>query len=292
MCRKVAYASFREHVSAWKAAAAQPLISDNIWREGPLDSSGGLPDIAIVDWKAPFRWLAGGWRDLWKAPLPCLTYGLLLALLSFAIAYALVVSDAEFWALALTCGFVFVAPMIAMGLYEAGRQIEHGETPTLAEMLYVRDAVRGDVAYLGLFLLLIYLLWGRIAQIVYGLSTYQLHRTVDDFVTFALDTSDGHTMLVTGTIAGGLIAFLTYCGVVVAAPMLLDRHNGAFTAIATSVRAVAENFWPMLLWAVILGVLTLASAATGFIALIVVFPWLGLASWRAYRELVPDPAAS
>lgn len=254
-----------------------------------MDTSGGLPDIATVTMKAPFRWLAGGWRDLWKAPLPCLTYGLLLALLSFGISYALVASDAEFWALALTCGFVFVAPMIGMGLYEAGRQIELGKTPTLAQMLYVRDAIRVDLAYLGLFLLLIYLLWGRIAQIVYGLSTYQLHRTVDDFVDFALNTPDGNTMLVTGTVAGGLIAFLTYCGVVVSAPMLLDRHTGVFAAIATSVRAVAENFWPMVLWAVILGVLTLATAATGFLALTIVFPWLGLASWRAYRELVPGP---
>ena len=42
----------------------------------------------------------------------------------------------------------------------------------------------------------------------------------------------------------------------------------------------------MLLWAVIVATLVLASAATGFVALIVVFPWLGLASWRAYRGLV------
>lgn len=252
-----------------------------------LDSSAGLPDIAKVGLAAPFRWLAEGWRDLWKAPVPCLAYGFLLALVSFGIAYALVASDAEFWALSLSCGFVFVAPMIAMGLYQAGREIEQGKTPTLGEMLYVRDAVRLDLAYLGLFLLLIYLLWGRIAQIVYGLSTYQLHRTVESFVSFALDTSEGHTMLVTGTMVGALMGFLTYCGVVVAAPMLLDRHTGVFTAIVTSVRAVAENFWPMTLWAVILGVLTLATAFTGFLALAVVFPWLGLASWRAYRELVP-----
>ena len=86
----------------------------------PGTASEGLPDIAKVDMKAPFRWLAGGWSYLWKAPGPCLMYGLLVALLSFAIAYALVESDAEFWALALTCGFVFVAPMIAMGLYQRG----------------------------------------------------------------------------------------------------------------------------------------------------------------------------
>ena len=70
-------------------------------------------------------------------------------------------------------------------------------------MLYVRSAVRVDLAYLGLFLVLIYLLWGRIAQIVYGLSTYQLHRTVEDFVEYAIGTPDGQTMLLTGTLIGG-----------------------------------------------------------------------------------------
>jgi len=36
-------------------------------------------------------------------------------------------------------------------------------------------------------------------------------------------------------------------------------------------------------------VLLLIAAASGFLSLVVIFPWLGLASWRAYRELVPDP---
>lgn len=253
-----------------------------------MSSSGGLPEVALVSMKAPFCWLAGGWSDLWKAPGPCLVYGLIMALISFGLCYALVVSDAEFWVLALTVGFVFVAPMLAMGLYEAGRQIERGEKPTLGEMLYVRSAVRVDLAYLGLFLVLIYLLWGRIAQIVYGLSTYQLHRTVEDFVEYAIGTPDGQTMLLTGTLIGGAIAYLTYCAVVIAAPMLLDQKTGVFAAIVTSVRTVADNFWPMTLWAVIIAVLVLISAATGFIAFIVIFPWLGLATWRAYRELVPD----
>ena len=253
-----------------------------------MSSSGGLPEVALVSMKAPFCWLAGGWSDWWKAPGPCLVYGLIMALISFGLCYALVVSDAEFWVLALTVGFVFVAPMLAMGLYEAGRQIERGEKPTLGEMLYVRSAVRVDLAYLGLFLVLIYLLWGRIAQIVYGLSTYQLHRTVEDFVEYAIGTPDGQTMLLTGTLSGGAIAYLTYCAVVIAAPMLLDQKTGVFAAIVTSVRTVADNFWPMTLWAVIIAVLVLISAATGFIAFIVIFPWLGLATWRAYRELVPD----
>jgi uncharacterized membrane protein len=257
-----------------------------------VDSSGGLPDVSTITMRTPFRWLGAGWRDLWKAPGPCLAYGLIVALLSFLLCYALVVSNAAFWVLALTVGFVFIAPMLAMGLYEAGRLIERGEKPTLGRMLYVRPALRQDIAYLGLALVLIYLFWGRIAQIVYGLSTYHLHRTVNDFVTFATSTSDGQSMLLTGSIVGGVIAFFTYCLVVVSAPMLLDQKTNVFAAVATSVRAVIENFWPMVLWAAILGVLTLATAATGFLGLVIVFPWLGLASWHAYRELVPEHAPS
>ena len=257
-----------------------------------MGSSGGVPAVSTIDAKAPFRWLRSGWRDLWKAPGPCLAYGLIVALLSFSLCYALVVSDAAFWVLALTVGFAFVAPMLAMGLYEAGRLIERGEKPTLGRMLYVRSALRQDIAYLGLALVLIYLFWGRIAQIVYGLSTYQLHRTVNDFVGFATGTPDGQNMLITGTIVGGVIAFFTYCLVVVSAPMLLDQRTNVFAAVATSVGAVVENFWPMTLWAAIIGILTLATAATGFLGLIIVFPWLGLASWHAYRELVPEPVAN
>jgi len=54
----------------------------------------------------------------------------------------------------------------------------------------------------------------------------------------------------------------------------------------TSFRTVSTNFGPLLLWAAIIVLLLLACAATSWLALAFVFPWLGLASWRAYRDLV------
>lgn len=251
-----------------------------------MAQTGGLPSVNKVGFDAPFRWLAGGWSDFRKTLGPSLVYGLALALFSVWLSYVFVASNASFWVLSLTCGFVFVAPMLAMGLYEAGRILETGERPRLGQMLFVRSAVRQDVAYLGLALLLIYLLWGRIAQIVYGLSTYSFHETVHEFVAFALTSREGHNMMIAGSVIGGAIAFFTYALVVVSAPMLLDREANVFAATITSLRAVSTNFGPMLLWAVLISALTLATAATAFAGLTVVFPWLGLASWRAYRELV------
>jgi uncharacterized membrane protein len=257
--------------------------------ESVAPSPGRLPDVNAVTVAAPFGWLAGALSDMGKALVPCLVYGAALAAFSFWLARLLYDSNAAFWVLTLTCGFVFVAPMLAMGLYEAGRMIEKGEKPTLPRMLFVGSAVRRDVAYLGLALLLIYLLWGRIAQIVYGLSTYRLHRTVNDFVAFALNTTEGHAMLVSGTIVGGIIAFFTFSLVVVAAPMLLDREASMFAAVVTSLKAVTKNFLPMLLWALIIVALVALAAATWFAGFVVIFPLLGLASWRAYRALVAQP---
>ena len=247
-----------------------------------------LPEVAKIGLGAPFQWLAGGWADFRRAPLPCLIYGIALAALSAAIGWARVFSGQFAWVFVLAGGFLIVGPMLAMGLYEAGRQLEVGETPGFSDMALVKGAFRLDLAYLGLALFLIYLLWTRIAQIVYALSTSTLHRTPMDFLAFMFTTPEGLTMAATGTVIGAVIAFLAFMLVVVSAPMMLDRKRDVFIATITSIRAVTRNALPMAIWALIIAVLTALGIATAFFGLIVVFPVVGLASWRAYRALVPD----
>jgi len=253
-----------------------------------MGANAGLPAVSLIPMSAPFYWLAGAWSDLWRAPVPLLAYGFLISAASLALAAGIYVTNAAFWTVALTFGFVFVAPLLAMGPYDAARRLEAGETPRLGQILLVRSAVRNDVACLGLALLVVYSLWGQFAQIVYGLSTYQIHRTIPEFVRFALTTDDGRQMLIVGSGVGGAVALLTYTLVAVSAPMLLDPRTSVFEAVATSFRAVTGNPGPMLLWALILALLVGLSAVTGFVAMVVIFPWLGLASWRAYRTLVVD----
>lgn len=245
-----------------------------------------LPDVNDVGYRAPFRWLADGWSDLWKAPGPCLAYGALIAALLAGLAYALYASGLAFQVVILWLGLVLVAPILAMGPYEAGRRLEAGERPRLSQIVIVRSALRQDAVFLGLVLFMVFSFWIQAAQIVYGLSTYQLHATLPEFLDFAFMTGDGRRMLLIGGAIGGALAFVAYTLVVVSAPMLLERRFDVFMAAATSVRIVLRNPGPMLLWAVMVATLVLASAATGFVALIVVFPWLGLATWRAYRGLV------
>ena len=155
-------------------------------------------------------------------------------------------------------------------------------------MMFVKTASLSNLAYLGLGLVVLYFFWGRMAQLIYGLSTYQLHTTTSEFLNFMLTTSEGQTMALVGTAVGGIIAFMAFCLVVVSAPMLLDQKTDIFAAAITSVRTVTKNPVPMLIWAVLIVALTGVGILTACLGLIVLFPVIGLATWRAYRELVPD----
>ena len=42
----------------------------------------------------------------------------------------------------------------------------------------------------------------------------------------------------------------------------------------------------LLLWGVLIAGLTAVGVATNFIAMAAIFPWLGHASWHAYRGLI------
>jgi len=70
-----------------------------------------------LDARAPLRWLAAGWQDVRRAPALTAAYGAAIVLVSVAIS-SLAWQLGRFALLAaLLSGFVFVAPLIAVGLY-------------------------------------------------------------------------------------------------------------------------------------------------------------------------------
>jgi uncharacterized membrane protein len=73
---------------------------------------------------------------------------------------------------------------------------------------------------------------------------------------------------------------------VVAFPMMLDRHVGLATAIATSVRAVRANPAAMALWGLIVAAALVIGTLPLFIGLAILMPVLGHATWHLYRKVV------
>ncbi len=251
-----------------------------------------LPQINTVPLRAPLDWLAAGWRDFCAVPGIALAYGLVLAAISAGIFWALYSTGSASWFFVLLGGFLILGPVLGMGLYAAARALAAGLRPRLWEIIWVRDAARRDGLLLGLLLVFIYFLWTRIAQVVYALSTWHVHKTRDDFLEFVVFDPAGQMMVLTGLVTGGIVAFCNYSLASVAAPMLLDRRYDVFMAMATSVRAVNRNFYPMLLWAFLIVLLTVIGISLAFIGLAVVFPVVGMASWHAYRALTRDDSVS
>lgn len=85
---------------------------------------------------------------------------------------------------------------------------------------------------------------------------------------------------------GGALALMVFSLSVVSLPMLLHRKVDFATAVVTSFMATRLNVPVMLLWGAIIAGLVAIGFATDFIAMAVIFPLLGHASWHAYRELV------
>lgn len=246
----------------------------------------GQPIARRVPIDRPWAWLAAGWRDILAAPLVSLTYGAIFAILGWLLAWA-AFRVGSFWLiLPATSGFLLVAPMLAVGLYECSRLRELGQRPTLGAAFgaWRRNGVQ--IGVMGVALLLLNLFWVRIAALLFMLFFgVGFSGTIEELPAAMLRHPQLLPFLVVGTFAGFVLAAATFTLAAFAIPMLLDRDIGAVEAMIASLRAVMLNLPAMLLWAALIVGFTAAGLATLFLGLIVVLPLLGHASWHAYRDL-------
>ncbi|MEP6970479.1 MAG: DUF2189 domain-containing protein, partial [Betaproteobacteria bacterium] len=89
---------------------------------------------------------------------------------------------------------------------------------------------------------------------------------------------------------GGVLAAPIFASSVVSMPLMLDRRIALLPAVLTSWRVVLANPAPIALWAALIMLLVLVGFATALLALVVLVPVLGHASWHAYDELVDASA--
>jgi uncharacterized membrane protein len=71
--------------------------------------------------------------------------------------------------------------------------------------------------------------------------------------------------------------------------MILDRDTDAITAAITSLRVVFTRTGVMLFWAALITALVVAALWPWGAGIVLVCPWLGHASWHAYRGAVRWP---
>jgi uncharacterized membrane protein len=245
-----------------------------------MPAAGSLPEArpfvvpcSTLAADAPWRWLRLGWQDVRQAPALSLAFGLVIVAISVLVS-ALAWRLGRFALLAaLLSGFVFVAPLVGVGLYCVSRDLAAGRRPALGRCLSLSRRVVGQAAVFALCQLVIVLLWSRAGMMV----------------TAFVPVEDGDRgalleFLLIGSAVGSIFAAVTFAVSAFSLPMIADRDVDMVTACVSSIHAVACNKRVMLLWAALIVLLTAAGFATAFLGLAIVMPWLAYASWHAYGE--------
>jgi uncharacterized membrane protein len=241
------------------------------------------PRVRTVPLTAPFAWIARGWRDFVRTPVPSLLHGLVAA---FGGALVLVVARDRFYLVSgAFSGFVLVAPVLVTGLYELSRRLASGEAPTLHDAIAAWERTGGALLGFGLLLAVVGTFWVLVSSVLIALFVQAPITGFEDFIRYVVLSQDSNLFVVWMAL-GGVVAALVFAASAVSVPLLLDRDVDLLTAIATSVQAVGANPLPMALWASLIMVATTFGIGTVLVGLILVVPVLGHATWHAYVDLV------
>ncbi|HUG26438.1 DUF2189 domain-containing protein [Piscinibacter sp.] len=235
-----------------------------------------------------WHWLALGTRDFARAPAIGLFYGGCFVAMGWALLS--VFRHAPMYVLALSAGFLLMGPFLCMGLYRVSQQLERGGQPHFGDSLMAWRTRIGTLAIFGFALLVLEMLWGRVAMVIFAVS----FDGMPDFKGSLPKLMDPQNLgfIVAYLGAGALFAGLIYAVSVVSIPMILDRPVDAITAAITSMRLVLTQPLVMLGWGAVITALVVLALLPGFIGLLAVGPVLGHATWHAYRAAVEEAPAS
>lgn len=233
---------------------------------------------------APLRWISAGWacyRAAWPASL---AYGGTILLVSLAVSALAWRLGTFVLVLAMLSGFVFVAPLLATGLYSICRQVRRGEPVSIGRSLRRMRLALGNAMIFALVLLVIFLVWARAASMVH--------------VFFPVPGDAGWwpllRFLAIGSAVGSIFAAITFATAAFSLPMIVDRDVDMITAVVTSVNAVLRNKPAMAVWVGAIVALTGIGFATAGVGLALTIPLLGYATYEAYLETIDasawDPA--
>ena len=233
---------------------------------------------------APWQWLGAGWRDMRLAWGVALFYGLCFWGMAQVLAWVFKASPE--YTMSIASGCLLVGPFLAMGLYDTSRRLERGLQPDLGQSITCWDQQLGSMGMLVFVLIVLELLWGRASLVVFAVF-FNTGMPSTTGVLQAVFNLQNWEFLLAYAVVGGTFAAVVYGATAVAMPLMLDRGTDALTAAIASFKLVTSQPGVMLLWAVLIASLVALSLMVPWqLPLVVVGPWLGCATWHAYRASV------
>lgn len=235
----------------------------------------------------PWEWLDKGWHDMIRARRYSLPYGAVIVLMSGLITLGFINEGMTFMVPFLVAGFYLLAPIIGLGLYQMSARLEQGEKLHFCHFL---EAWKGNQAQLGVItagLLIIMQLWMMSNFVLFALLYTGMHPPLENFFSTVFLSGEHNAFAFASIGVGFLLAWVAYAISAISVPMILDRDVDGFTAIRTSVKAVAMNWQAMTLWAGMIVMFIALGLMSFYIGLFVAMPLVGHATWHAYRDIVP-----
>ncbi len=176
--------------------------------------------------------------------------------------------------LSVLSGFVFVAPLLAFGMYSVSRQLCLGNKPGLMQTLRAARRPFANSLVFALVLLVIFLLWARAGTMVHIFFPSTGEVRLEDLVLY----------LGVGSAVGSVFAAICFMASVFSLPFIANRDADVITAVVSSINAVLRNRKTMFLWALTVVGFTALGFATAMLGFIVIIPLLGYATWHGYRD--------
>ncbi|MEH6589065.1 MAG: DUF2189 domain-containing protein [Halioglobus sp.] len=231
----------------------------------------------------PFVWLASGWDDLLHHRAASIAYGLIVTALGILI---LGYERHPVYVATAMAGFMLIGPIMAAGLCELSRCRDLNEVSDFDSSLKALRRNHDSLINLASTLLVIGVVWFAVSYVVIqaalGTAAPSLEQTVWGDVMRHLSSAQ----IMAYFTCAGLLAVVVFALSVVAVPMIVERHVNARTAMSTSVRVAMKDFPAMLVWAALIVALVAIAFVTAMVAMVVIYPLLGHATWYAYRDLV------
>lgn len=266
----------QEQTSGRSGDSAAPDITAVIDEESPF------PPIRRVSALRAFVWLRLGWSDLWVSPRASLFYGLCFAGMGFLL--RIVLANAPQYLSTLSCGFLLLGPLLALGLYDISRRIENEKSGMLASLFSMRGRW-SNIGILALVLAVIMLVWARASLVVFALFYNKGMPTMQGFLSQLFSISNIEFIAVYCCI-GFIFASIVFAISWVSIPLMLDRDTDAITAMIISTVALFVNVPVTIVWALTIVALVVFGFFTWNLGLIIAMPLVGHATWHAYRDVV------
>ncbi|HEX6592259.1 MAG TPA: DUF2189 domain-containing protein, partial [Moraxellaceae bacterium] len=231
----------------------------------------------------PLHWLRLGWADLRAQPWSSLSYGVVVAGIGWLL-LSLAQQRPQYVPTALGL-FFLLAPLIAAGLYELSRARAAGEASGFWLSLGGLRRNAGTIADFGVVLVILAIVWERAAAVYFALAYGGEMDNAEHFIQEVFFSGRYLAVVIVWCFSGAVVAALVFAVTAIGMPLVIDRQVDVVTAMKTSLQAIRLNLPAMLLWAGLIVLLSGLGMAFALAGLIVVMPWLGHATWWAYRDI-------